>query len=134
MVRRPRVHGENANGAHLYGPNGLLLPPRLESGKIEKRPSNLKGMSLGALIDSLMRSLAAERHEAALAYVQELIMLDPDEALWHERHGDVLRTLDRRPEAAAAYRGAALRYEVQSLSERGSELRLIAQRLDATPK
>jgi predicted Zn-dependent protease len=131
MVRRRRVHGDNASGAYAHGPNSLLLPPRLESGKIEKRPSNLKGMSLGALIDALMRAQAAERHEAALAYVQELIMLEPDEALWHERHGDILRTLDRRPEAAAAYRGAALRYEVQSLSEHGHELRVIAAQLDA---
>jgi len=131
MHRRRRVHGENADGSYALGPNSLELPPRAESGKFEKQHPNLKGLSLGALIDALMRALTEERHEAALRHLVELIALEPDEPRWHERQGDVLRRLGQAHEAATAYRAAALRYEVQALSDRGSALRRLADQLDA---
>ena len=131
MIRRRRVHGESGDGSYALGPNQLELPPRAESGKVEKQHPNLKGMSLGALIDALMRALTQQRHEAALGHLVELIALEPDEPRWHERRGDVLRRLGQTHEAATAYRAAALRYDVQGLSDHGSELRRAADQLDA---
>ena len=131
MTRRRRVHGENA-GTYSLGPNSLVLPPRQESGKFAKQHPNLQRLPLAAQIDALMRALVEERHEPALGHLATLIELEPDEPRWHERCGDVLRLLDRAHEAATAYRTAAFRYDAQALSDHGSELRQLADQLEAT--
>jgi len=134
MKKKNTVHGENAGGAYAYGSHSSPLPGRAESGKVERQNPNLKALPLGALIDALTRALAARRYDAALERVVELLERDPDEARWHEQNGELLRMLDRAPEAAAAYREAARRYDAQGLSQRASSLRRVAELLAGVRK
>jgi len=57
-------------------------------------------------------------------------MLEPTEPRWHQKYGEVLRTLGRNAEAAAAYRRVARRYEALALPARASAALRVADLLD----
>jgi Flp pilus assembly protein TadD len=62
--------------------------------------------------EALAGALHMRRHEEALQQIQTLMALDPSDPRWPHKYGDVLRSLGRRTEAAAAFRRAARRYEI----------------------
>lgn len=82
------------------------------------------------LAESVTQSLAKRRYGDALASILRLVMLDPTEPRWHQKYGEVLRTLGRDQEAAAAYRRAARRYEAMALHVRASAALRVAETLE----
>jgi hypothetical protein len=93
-------------------------------------------MELGAqskrsvLIEGATRALAARRYGDAIEHILGLVALEPSEPRWQQKYGEVLRTLGRDREAAAAYRRAARRYEAQALPALASAAERVADSLD----
>ena len=129
MFAKRRVHGENAGGSYSFGPKLSPRRLRLESGTVPKPTASLQR---SALVDALQRTLAVRRHADALELALDLIALEPDEPRWHQKHGDVLRLLDREPEAALAYRHAAERYTRKGLAAHAGALYRVADMLEGT--
>ncbi len=82
------------------------------------------------LAASVTQSLAKRRYGDALSSILRLVMLEPGEPRWHQKYGEVLRTLGRAQEAAAAYRRAARRYEAMALPARASAALRVAEGLE----
>ena len=82
------------------------------------------------LSDAVTQSIAKRRYDDALANIMRLVALEPAEPRWHQKYGEVLRTLGRHKEAAAAYRRAAARYDVMALPARASALLRVAETLE----
>jgi Flp pilus assembly protein TadD len=93
-----------------------------EDPRVAHRRSGLAG--------EVTRALAERRYADALGTILKLVMLDPCEPRWHQKYGEVLRTLGRGAEAAAAYRRAARRYEALALPARANALLRVADTLD----
>jgi hypothetical protein len=131
MVKR-KVHGSDAGGPYAFGPQTSVQRPRMESGKIRKQDPAAVAARQGDLVDDLMRALAARDHAAALQVVEEMIVLEPEGAFWHQKHGDVLRLLGRELEAAEAYRSAAHCYLLRGLASNARVLQRVAEMLEST--
>jgi hypothetical protein len=134
MVKR-RVHGNSTGGSYAFGPKASpqrLQRLRMESGKIRKQDPAAVAARQGELVDELMRALATRNHPRALEVVEEMIVLEPEGAFWHQKHGDVLRVLDRELEAAAAYRSAAQCYLLRGLTANARVLQRVADMLEST--
>jgi hypothetical protein len=82
------------------------------------------------LCEGVAQSLSARRYEDALVWIRKLVMLDPHEPRWHQKNGEVLRTLARSREAAAAYRSASRCYRAAGLHARASAAQRVADSLD----
>jgi tetratricopeptide (TPR) repeat protein len=82
------------------------------------------------LSDAVTQSIAKRRYDDALGCIMKLVALEPAEPRWHQKYGEVLRTLGRHKEAAAAYRRAASRYELTALPARASALLRVAETLE----
>jgi hypothetical protein len=100
------------------------------SGTISKRPAPRAPSKRDALVDASTQALAARRYGDALNHIMGLVTLEPSEARWHQKYGEVLHTLGRNREAAAAYRRAARRYEVQALPARANAALRVAETLE----
>jgi hypothetical protein len=103
---------------------------RQHSGTIARRAQDMRQGNRSALSDALTRALAARRYGEAMTRILNLIELEPHEPRWHQKYGEVLRTLGRNREAAAAYRRAARRYEALALPVRASAALRVADGLD----
>ena len=104
-------------GRQLSGP----VPKQTEQAREERR---------AGLAQAVMRAIAERRYGDATTRILDLIALDPAEPRWHQKYGEVLRTLGRNREAAAAYRRAARRYEAARLPVRASAVLRVADTLD----
>ena len=131
MVKR-RVHGNDAGGSYAIGPQTSGQRPRMESGKVRKQDPAAVAARQGELVDELMRALAGRDHQRALQVVEEMIVLEPEGAFWHQKHGDVLRLLGRELEAAEAYRSAAHCYLLRGLTSNARVLQRVAEMLERT--
>jgi hypothetical protein len=125
-----------SGGAYSFGPDGQPRRARQVSGSVAKvnpgRPTERDRLSerRSELADDVTQLLAKRRYADALASIQRLVMLDPTDPRWHQKHGEVLRTLGRNREAAAAYRVAARRYEALALPARSSAAYRVAESLE----
>jgi len=72
----------------------------------------------GVLREQWQRALERGNNRDALAALEELEVLEPEDACWSQRIGDTLRRLDRRPEAEAAYERAMRRFAAQGMLPR----------------
>jgi hypothetical protein len=82
------------------------------------------------LRESLQQSLTERRYHDALNHILGLISLDPSDPRWPHKYGDVLRSLRRNHEAAAAYRRAARRYEAAGFPVRANAMLRLSDELD----
>jgi predicted Zn-dependent protease len=80
--------------------------------------------------EALASALQTRRHEAALQQIQTLMALDPSDPRWPHKYGDVLRSLGRSIEAAAAFRRAARRYEIFGFPLRAQAMLRLASELE----
>ncbi len=106
---------------------------RQHSGTVPKQADPDREARCAALADQVMRAIAGRRYGDATTRLLDLIAMEPDEPRWHQKYGEVLRTLGRNREAAAAYRRAARRYEVHGLPVRASAALRVADTLDGVP-
>jgi len=74
-------------------------------------------------------SMNERRYSDALNHILGLISLDPADPRWPHKYGDVLRSLRRTDEAAAAYRRAARRYEAAGFPVRATAMLRLAGQL-----
>jgi len=137
-------HSGQSAGAYSFGPaqrqvSGpvakVVIDPRAQTAPGERAQSgpvlrNRVPDKRSILSDGVTQSLAQRRYSDALACIMRLVMLEPAEPRWHQKYGEVLRTLGRKKEAAAAYRRAARRYEAMALPTRASALLRVAEMLD----
>ncbi|MDD9935535.1 MAG: hypothetical protein OXT09_18135 [Myxococcales bacterium] len=75
--------------------------------------------------------LAAGDNEEAAALIPQLRMLEPMDARWPHKHGDLLRAAGRAEEAADAYVEAARLYAEGGLSNRAMAMRTLASSLQS---
>ena len=78
---------------------------------------------------ALQVSMNERRYNDALNHILGLISLDPGDPRWPHKYGDVLRSLRRTDEAAAAYRRAARRYEAAGFPVRATAMMRLAGEL-----
>jgi tetratricopeptide (TPR) repeat protein len=132
---------EQSAGAYRFGPaprqvsGTIAIDPRARPPLRERQASgpvarNRAADKRSALSDALTQSIARRRYGDALACIMQLATLEPAEPRWHQKYGEVLRTLGRTKEAAAAYRRAARRYEAMALPARASALSRVAEQLE----
>ena len=140
IANRQRTSDDaRTGGAYSFGPEGQPRPSgaRQVSGTLTKpnpgrRPVGRDRLAerRSELAEDITQLLAKRRYADALASIQRLVMLDPTEPRWHQKYGEVLRTLGRNREAAAAYRVAARRYEALALPARSSAAHRVAESLE----
>lgn len=82
------------------------------------------------LRESLQQALQGRRYHDALHTILGLIALDPTDPRWPHKYGDVLRSLRRENEAAAAYRRAARRYDAAGFPVRAAAMMRLARELE----
>lgn len=136
-------HSGQSAGAYSFGPAqrqtsgpvAKAVDPRAEVPRAERAESapvmhNRVPDRRSILSEGVTQSLAQRRYSDALACIMRLVTLEPAEPRWHQKYGEVLRTLGRKKEAAAAYRRAARRYEALALPTRASALLRVAEMLD----
>jgi len=132
-------HSSQSPGAYSFGPaqRSLRVGPRAVSGPVSKAVPIRVAQRRSVLADDVAQHLAKRRYAGALTSILRLVMLDPTEPRWHQKYGEVLRTLGRNREAAAAYRRAARRYDALALPARASAALRVAESLEgasaATP-
>jgi len=129
---RPETASTRPSGAYRQGPSGR---PTASSGMRSKRPTAPKQpLSVNEhrelLRESLQHSLTERRYHDALNHILGLISLDPSDPRWPHKYGDVLRSLRRNTEAAAAYRRAARRYEAAGFPVRANAMLRLSEELD----
>jgi hypothetical protein len=81
------------------------------------------------LKDELQAAMVARRYNHALEHIMCLEALEPTDPRWAHKHGDLLRTLGRLTEAAAAYRRAARRYDALGFPVRSAAMITLAREL-----
>lgn len=76
-------------------------------------------------------AIAERRYTDALSEIIGLVALNPLDPRWPHKYGDILRTLGRTEEAAAAFRRSATRYEASGFSVRAKAMLRLADELEA---
>lgn len=119
---------ERPSGAYSHNPGRAD-----ETSPIRKRrtpvPSSPKEQR-EALRDSLQVAMNERRYNDALNHILGLVALEPSDPRWPHKYGDVLRSLRRNNEAAAAYRRAASRYEGAGFPVRATAMLRLAGELE----
>lgn len=127
---RPRA--ERPSGAYKQGPSNRPAPT--SAMRRRKTPVQLAAMSpkeeREALREGLQLAMNERRYSDALNHILGLIALDPSDPRWPHKYGDVLRSLRRNNEAAAAYRRAARRYESAGFPVRATAMMRLAGELE----
>lgn len=121
---RPSLRPRSASSRPTSPPNGRVAGGR------QAELSNEAEAKRELHKDALQQALATRRHSDALQNITSLIALDPSDPRWPHKYGDVLRSMGRPDEAAAAYRRAARRYELFGFPLRAQALVRLAGELD----
>lgn len=79
--------------------------------------------------DALQEAMASRRYTHALEHIMSLEAFEPTDPRWPHKYGDLLRTLGRLTEAAAAYRRAARRYDALGFPVRSAAMVTLAREL-----
>jgi hypothetical protein len=79
--------------------------------------------------DELQDAMVSRRYTHALEHLMCLEALEATDARWPHKLGDLLRTLNRLNEAAAAYRRAGRRYEALGFPVRAAAMLTLAREL-----
>jgi hypothetical protein len=137
VPNRSRQHRrERGAGAYSHVSADGARPPtrnhRQPSGTVAKRVDPRREEQRSELKQALARAQAACRYVDAMSALLGLVALEPHEPRWHQKYGEVLRTLGRNREAAAAHRRAARRYEALGFPVRASAALRLADTLDGT--
>jgi len=118
---------ERPSGAYMHNPGRAdgTSPMRKR-----RTPLAAAGSPKERLRDSLQVAMNERRYNDALNHILGLVALEPSDPRWPHKYGDVLRSLRRNNEAAAAYRRAASRYEAAGFPVRATAMLRLAGELD----
>lgn len=129
-----RTRAERPSGAYMQGPSsrpGETSPMvRRRSSPKPPPPAVSTARERESLKEALALAMSERRYSDALNTILGLIALDPSDPRWPHKYGDVLRSLRRINEAAAAYRRAARRYELAGFPVRAEAMMRLAQELE----
>jgi hypothetical protein len=99
---------------------------RTEALQPKSQPSSQNRQQLK---DELQQAMVSRRYNHALDHIMCLEALEPTDPRWPHKHGDLLRSLGRLTEAAAAYRRAARRYDALGFPVRSVAMITLAREL-----
>lgn len=93
------------------------------------RPKTNAARDAAAMKDALATAVEKRDHQRTFELAITLEGLEPDDARWPRKCGDLLRMAGRPHDAAAAYRRAAKRYEAQGFHDRARAMTVLARSL-----
>jgi len=125
-----RNRAERPSGAYMHNPgrDGATAPIRKRKTPVPAPTSSPK-QQREDLRDALQVAMNERRYSDALNHILGLVAQDPHDPRWPHKYGDVLRSLRRTDEAAAAYRRAARRYEAAGFPVRATAMLRLAGQL-----
>lgn len=129
--QRPRA--ERPSGAYMHGPSdraGATSPIMRKRKTPVPAPIASPKQQRDELRDALQVAMNERRYNDALSHILGLVALDPNDPRWPHKYGDVLRSVRRNNEAAAAYRRAARRYEAAGFPVRATAMMRLAYELE----
>jgi hypothetical protein len=126
-----RTRAERPSGAYMQGRSSRPGPssPAMRRRSTPKPPASSMNEQRESLKEALTTAMNARRYGDALDHILGLITLDEADPRWPHKYGDVLRSLRRTSEAAAAYRRAARRYEAAGFPVRANAMYRLAVEL-----
>ena len=126
-----RNRAERPSGAYMHNPgrDGATAPIRKRKTPVPAPTSSPK-QQREDLRDALQVAMNERRYSDALNHILGLVAQDPHDPRWPHKYGDVLRSLRRNNEAAAAYRRAAHRYEAAGFPVRATAMLRLAHELE----
>jgi predicted Zn-dependent protease len=135
MAGHSRTYPSNREGGAYHYSGAPSEPPRAasdrpHSGVVARRAEAIREKKRLVLTETVTQTLAERRFGDAMAAIRALIAHFPEEPRWHKKEGELLRTLGRNREAAAAYRRAARRYDAMALPVRAGAALRAADALD----
>lgn len=122
-----RTRAERPSGAYMHGPSGSSSP-MMRKHKTAA-PAATPKQQRDDLRNALQIAMNERRYGDALNHILGLVALEPNDPRWPHKYGDVLRSLRRDGEAAAAYRRAARRYEAAGFPVRATAMMRLAGEL-----
>jgi hypothetical protein len=127
-----RSRAERPSGAYMQGPNRSSATAALRKRKAPAAEpvATSPKQQRDELRDALQLAMNERRYGDALNHILGLVALDPNDPRWPHKYGDVLRSLRRNNEAAAAYRRAARRYEAAGFPVRATAMMRLSFELE----
>jgi predicted Zn-dependent protease len=127
-----RNRAERPSGAYMQGPSSRpgATSPLMRKRKTPPPAAMSPKQQRDDLRDALQIAMNERRYGDALNHILGLVALEPNDPRWPHKYGDVLRSLRRNNEAAAAYRRAARRYEAAGFPVRATAMMRLAGELE----
>jgi len=125
-----RNRAERPSGAYMHNPGRADATAPIRKRKTPAPAPMSPKQGREELRDALQVAMNERRYNDALNHILGLVALDPNDPRWPHKYGDVLRSLRRNNEAAAAYRRAARRYEAAGFPVRATAMVRLAMELE----
>jgi hypothetical protein len=127
-----RNRAPRPSGAYMHGPSSDsgATSQTMRRRSSPRPPAPARAQQPEMLKEALAAAMRERRYTDALNHILSLIALDSSDPRWPHKYGDVLRSLQRDHEAAAAYRRAARRYEAAGFPVRANAMLRLASELD----
>jgi hypothetical protein len=125
-----RARAERPSGAYMHNPGRDDATAPIRKRKTPAPAPMAPKEQRETLRHSLQVAMNERRYNDALNHILGLVALDPNDPRWPHKYGDVLRSLRRHNEAAAAYRRAARRYDAAGFPVRATAMVRLAVELE----